>query len=60
MADGISDSGETGEGVGAGRRRRGSPWVGKRSQISDSQEPSPQREAIMAGRGAERGGAACH
>lgn len=36
-----------------------SQWVGKCSQISDSQEPSPQREAIMAGRGVGRSGGAC-
>lgn len=37
-----------------------SQWVGTCSQISDSQEPSPQREAIMVGRGVRRSGGACH
>lgn len=41
---------------GWGRSQR----VGKCSQISDSQEPSPQREAIMVGRGVGRSGGACH
>lgn len=41
---------------GWGRSQR----LGKCSQISDSQEPSPQREAIMVGRGVGRSGGACH